>query len=185
MNKWIKLPYKPPQCNSPVNYNKKKKTFFKKEKRTADSVPLRPWGPGLVSHPWSLSRLGPRAGLSWGWGRWGACARQTAPHPMDLDRLFPSAGAHSLQIQGTLLQQNQPWCPRRMVGSLGWKRFAKRPGLHGSWWRGSHLQPPSLGSPHWQRTAPSAEGWGNRWDLSGDKGSGRRSKETQPWVYPI
>ena len=38
----------------------------KKDKRAADSVPLGPWGPGLASRPWGLSRLGPQAGLSWG-----------------------------------------------------------------------------------------------------------------------
>ena len=38
----------------------------KKDKRTVDSIPLRPWVPGLGSHPWSLSRLGSPSWLWWG-----------------------------------------------------------------------------------------------------------------------
>ena len=46
--------------------NKRTRKERKKDKRAADSVPLGPWGPGLASRLWGLSRLGPHAGLSWG-----------------------------------------------------------------------------------------------------------------------
>ena len=62
----------------------------KKDKRTADSVPLGPWGPGLASRPWGLSRLGPQAGP----GAEGAGEDMPAnqpPSPVDMDFLFPSA----------------------------------------------------------------------------------------------
>ena len=43
------------------------------------------------------------------------------------------------------------------VGPLGWKSFEKPRGLYVSWCWGSHLQPPSLGSPHLWMKPPSTE----------------------------
>ena len=69
------------------------------------------------------------------------------PCPMDLVSLF-SARAHNLQFQ-----EDPPAVKLRLlhpkdVEPLGWKSFEKPCGLHVSWCWGSHLQPPSLGSPH-------------------------------------
>ena len=69
------------------------------------------------------------------------------PTPVGLECLLPSAWVHYLQIQtgmpavkgDSLLPMVEPW---------GWKSFEKSLVLSGSWWWGSHLQPPSLGSPH-------------------------------------
>ena len=65
-----------------------------------------------------------------------------------------------------LRQQSYGCCTQRMVEPLGWKSSEKSPGLHVSWWWGSHLQPPSLGLPHLWVKAPSAEWCCRNWDLS-------------------
>ena len=79
------------------------------------------------------------------------------PCPMDLACLLPSASAHNLQIQEGPPAVKLPLLHPKDVEPLGWKSFEKPRGLHVSWWWGSHLQPPSLGSPHLWRKAPSPE----------------------------
>ena len=63
----------------------------------ADSIPFRPQWPGLLPHPWSLSRLG-----SLGWPALGLrdVGRMSASEPcsMDLACLLPSAPAHQILV---------------------------------------------------------------------------------------
>ena len=97
------------------------------------------------------------------------------PCPVDLTSLFPSASAHNLQIQ-----EDHPAVKLRLlhpkdVEPLGWKSSDKTHGLHVSCWWGSHLQPPSLGSPHLWMKAPSPEGWCKNWDVS--RGWGKKGRD--------
>ena len=51
----------------------------KKWKRNSDSISLRKYWAGLVSYPWSLTGLGPKDGVSWGWGSWDHVAGSVSP----------------------------------------------------------------------------------------------------------
>ena len=86
----------------------------------------------------------------------GACSRKCDPM-MDLGCLLLSAWAPNLQSRRALLQRNQAYVTEELVEPLGGNRFARSPGHYMSPRLGSYLQPPSLGSPHLQMTAPSAQ----------------------------
>ena len=79
------------------------------------------------------------------------------PCPMDLASLFPSASAHSLQMQARPLAAKLHLLHPKDVQPLGWENSEKPHGPHVSWCWGFRLQPPSLGSPHIWMKAPSPE----------------------------
>ena len=88
------------------------------------------------------------------------------PCPMDLANLFPSASAHSLQMQARPLAVKLCLLLPKDVQPLGWKSSEKPCGPHVSWCWSFPLQPPSLGSPHLWMKAPSPEWCCKNWDLS-------------------
>ena len=70
------------------------------------------------------------------------------PCPMVQVSLLPSTRAHNLQIQAGPPAVELRLLHPKDVEALSWKSFEKPRELHVSWCWGSHLQPPSLGSPH-------------------------------------
>ena len=72
------------------------------------------------------------------------------------------------------LQRNHTYFTPKMVEPLGWKSFAWSPGHRVS--PISQLQPPSLGLPHWQMIAPSAEWCSKNWCVLGIKGKGEEKR---------
>ena len=79
----------------------------KKDKRTADSVPLGPWAPGLASHSWSLEQAGSPGGAVLGLRALGRICQPISPQPRwtwtFCSPLHESTISRSC---GTLLQQN-------------------------------------------------------------------------------
>ena len=101
------------------------------------------------------------------------------PFPMDLTCLFPSALAHNLQIQAGPPAVKLHLLHPKDVEPLGWKSFEKPPGFHVSRWRVSHLQLPSLGSPHLWWKHPPQSGVAGTGMCPGDRGKERRRNGTQ------
>ena len=99
------------------------------------------------------------------------------PCPVDLVSLF-SAWAHNLQIQEGPPAVKVYLLYPKDVEPLGWKSSEKPHGLHCLLW-GSHLQPPSLGSPHLWMKAPSPDGWCKNRDVSRGWGKEGRRNGTQ------
>ena len=88
------------------------------------------------------------------------------PCSMALVSLFPSASAHSLQMQACPLAAKLRLLHPNDVQALVWENSEKPRGPHVSWCWGFRLQPPSLGSPHLWMKAPSPEWSCKNWDLS-------------------
>ena len=88
------------------------------------------------------------------------------PCPIDVVCLFPSAPAHSLQIQAGPSAVKLHLLHPKDVEPLHWKSFEKPPGFHASWWWGSHLQPPSFLWPHLWMKAPSTAWCCRNWYVS-------------------
>ena len=90
----------------------------------ADTIPFRPQWPGLLPHPWGLSRLG-----SLGWPALGLrdVGKMSASEPcsMDLACLLPSAPAHQILVgppaDYTYCTQRMwsLWAGRALESSLG------------------------------------------------------------------
>ena len=133
---------------------------------------------GCCHIPEAWAGLGPLEGPSWGWRSWGGCACHE-PFPMDLVCLFPSALAHNLQIQAGPPAAKLHLLHPQDVEPLGWKSCEKPPGLHVSRWWGSHLQPPSLGSPHLWLKHPPQSGASGTGMCPGERGKGGRRNGTQ------
>ena len=112
------------------------------------------------------------------------------PCRMALVSLFPSAATHNLQIQVGPPALKLCLLHRKDVEPLGWKSCEKPHGLHVSWCWGSHLQPPSLGSPHLWMKAPFPEWCCRNWDLSRGQGKGRKKEWDTSlkcffWHFPL
>ena len=92
------------------------------------------------------------------------------PCPMVRMSLLPSTRAHNLQIQEGPPAVKLWLLHPKDVEPLGWKSFEKPRGLHVSWWWGSYLQLPSLGSSHLQMKALSPEWCCRKGDVSRGQG---------------
>ena len=139
-------------------------TKYKLQKENADAIPFRLSDLGCCHIPEVWAGRGPLDCL----GAEGAGEDVPAkkPCPVDLVTLFPYTPAHNLQIlAGPPAVKLHPLHPKD-VEPLGWKSFEKPHGLHVSWCWGSHLQPPSLGSPHLWMKAPFPEWCCRNWDVS-------------------
>ena len=143
-----------------ITYTLEFKINKKKDKRTADSIPLMPWVPGLVSDPWSLSRLGSPSWTVVGLRELGTVSRQCAPAtlhgpglpvPLCTSPQSPDPGWPSCS-------KTKPSAPKGWWSVWPGRAFARSPGLHVSCWWGSHLQPPSLGLPTWGGQHPQQSG---------------------------
>ena len=121
MYKWIMLLYTLKKKNASHLYTQiqnkhKKEQERKKDKRTADSVRLRPWGSGLGHIPGAWAGWVPRRDCPGAEGAGGGDMPANEPlTPMDVGFLFPSAWVHNLQIQG-------PSCSRtKSIPPKGWR----------------------------------------------------------------
>ena len=101
------------------------------------------------------------------------------PCPMVRVSLLPSARAHNLQIQEGPPAVKLWLLHPKDVEPLGWRSFEKPCGLHVSWWWGSYLQPPSLGSSiyGWEHSPQS--GVAGKGMCPGDRGKEGRRNGTQ------
>ena len=109
---------------------------------------------GWCHIPWSLSRLGSQGWTLMGLRELGRMYQQMSL-PWTCSAWSPLDGTTSSRSRQALQKLNQANCTQRRVDPLVWKSFERSPGLHISWWWGSHLYPPSLQLPHLQMTAPS------------------------------
>ena len=100
-----------------IERQKKKKRFYSPQ----DS------GPGLMSHPWSLSRLGSPGWAVVGLRVWGGYARQWAPHRDRHELPFPSVWALSLQIQAGPPAAAPTIVPPKDGGASGLEELYKVP----------------------------------------------------------
>ena len=137
-----------------------------------------PQWPGL-SRLFSLKTEGSRGRWSWKqemcslrWSWRASCYLQE--HPISRSRWAQ-------------LQKNHAHFTPKMVEPLGWKSFARSPGHRVS--PISPLQLLSLGLPHWQMIAPSAEWCSKNWCVLGIKG--KREEKRDPslgcffWHNPL
>ena len=152
-NKWIKLyllgEKNPQHCKSLISPNSN--DIIKTKKKDMEMLTLGPsdlvtWAGVTFLEP--EQTWVPRLECLGSEGARKICLAMN-PLPEDLE---------TLQLCGewreVLLQLNQAYCTQRMLELLGWKSF---PGLQDSWWWGSQVQPPFLGSPHLRMTSPSIE----------------------------
>ena len=128
-------------------------TKYKLHKENADSSPWALVTGAAVTSPKPGQAWFPR--MDWcGADGLGRMCQPMSPALWTCCACFPLHRPTTSRSRWVLLQPNYGCCTQRMVEPLGWKSFEKSPGLHVSWWWGSHLQPPSLGLPHLRMKAP-------------------------------
>ena len=99
----------------------------KKQNKTEESILLRPWDLGWCHIPGVWVDLGPQTGLSWSWGS-GEGAPGNEPRTVtDMNFLFPSVWAHSLQIQAGPPAAEPAIVPPKDGGASGLEEFCKVP----------------------------------------------------------
>ena len=96
-------------CKSPNHQHKIQIT-----KRECNSTPLRPWWPGLLSHPWSLSRLGSQGWTVMGLMELGRMCQLRSPAPRIWCAYSPLHGLMTSRSKQVLLQRNYAYCTQRM-----------------------------------------------------------------------
>ena len=96
-------------------------TRYKLQRMNVSSIPLKPWWPGLLSHPWSLGRLGSQGWTVMGLTELGRVCQPMSPAAWTWWACSPLHRPTTSGSKQVLLQWNYAYWTKRM-----WRLWAGR-----------------------------------------------------------